>query len=373
MGWNMSSVTLNLATFTDLRFKKLGTKVGLSTYEVISRFAEVWLHCTLFETYYVSQEDFEAIIPVPGFFQAAIDVNLLRKVRAQIYVSGTRGKIEWYAALKRNSRKGGEATRKKFKRKQIDKVGPDGLPIGQPSGGPMEIAITPTEQISPKIADTNRVFELPVSQSGSDPVKGSFDSGNEARKDEIEKIIQQVQTDNIGPDGLPVGLPNGEPNEGQLTSPSSSSSASSIVLNTVLSIAPVGRNTQEGNTPTKQGTQKTGKPGNKKEPKETSLVFEYYADQLEIKHCIQAIRYAQVNTHIKKLVDEFGFEKSIQLIDAYLDEKEDKYISRECFPIGVLYLKRQKYLALINKNYLSIANITFPDSTLNLSCGEACG
>lgn len=91
----MNQVGVDIQTFTDIRFKKLGEKVNLSEYEVRARFEEIWWYCIKNKTCYISEQDFEMIIPILMFFNAAIEVGLLKKHKnGKVYVCGTKQRLK---------------------------------------------------------------------------------------------------------------------------------------------------------------------------------------------------------------------------------------------------------------------------------------
>lgn len=193
----MSRVNVDVKAFSDIRFQKLGAKVGLDKYSVRARFEEVWLHCTLQETYYISKEDFEALIPIDGFCEAAQSVFLLKPFRKTFYVSGTKGRIEWYGKLKKLSKLGGEANRKKHKQKQLVELKPSGYPPEHPTVEPSGNIRTDSPlslTLSPSLVQKKSIARTP----DGDPPSNSV-SADENQKTETtqawEHYAEKLQSD----------------------------------------------------------------------------------------------------------------------------------------------------------------------------------
>lgn len=145
----MSRINLDVTAFTDIRFKLLGKKLHRDENEILGRMSRVWSHCTEKQTYFITQEIFEAINPVDGFFQAALEVGLLKRIREKIYVSGTRKRIEWLGNLRKNSRKGGIAKALKSRSSSQSPALPEGNPEGRPEGKPDECPLSPAPAPAP--------------------------------------------------------------------------------------------------------------------------------------------------------------------------------------------------------------------------------
>jgi len=133
----MSRVNVDVEAFTDIRFKLLGKQIGASENEVLGCMTRVWWHCTDKQTHFITQEIFEAIVSTERFFDAALNVDLLRRAQDKIYVCGTRGRIEWLGTLRRNAKKGGQAFKRKMKPKHDVKETEEQRPHGLP-GGPLD-------------------------------------------------------------------------------------------------------------------------------------------------------------------------------------------------------------------------------------------
>lgn len=114
------------ATLQDIRFKKVAVSVGLSLYEVIGRFLEVWFHCVKEHTYYVTDAELLVLMPYPGMIEAAKACGLFVLGEEGVYVSGTRGRIEWYAHVKDAGQKGAAARWSKKNKKMAGAI-PDAI------------------------------------------------------------------------------------------------------------------------------------------------------------------------------------------------------------------------------------------------------
>lgn len=97
-------------------------------------------------------------------------------------------------------------------------------------------------------------------------------------------------------------------------------------------------------------------------PNETTTLWNYYKEELKNKKNLDSVKSGvKENTICKKLVDEFGLEKSKALVLVYLQD-QDPFVVDAAYQIGLLFSQRQKYLARLGKT-ASTQMFTFVDST----------
>lgn len=102
------------------------------------------------------------------------------------------------------------------------------------------------------------------------------------------------------------------------------------------------------------------------EPKETTLLWNYYKEELKKQKNLDSIKSgAKENTHCKNLIEEFGLEKAKKLVLEFFKDK-DPFVADAAYQIGLLFAQRQKYLARISKSS-GTERFTFEDSTAEAS------
>lgn len=84
-------------------------------------------------------------------------------------------------------------------------------------------------------------------------------------------------------------------------------------------------------------------------PTQTTLLWNHYKEELKKQKQIEAVKSGKTNSICKSLVEEFGLEKSKDLVLEFLKDK-DPFVVDAAFPVGLLYSQRQKYLARLGKS-----------------------
>lgn len=112
----MANVTFDDASRTDPRFVVLGKLLGTSKYDARGRMLEVYSYCTDLGTYSVRSEMLDALVERDGFGPILVAAELAEECEdGSFRIRGTKGRIEWLARLRKNSRKGGAANRARLK------------------------------------------------------------------------------------------------------------------------------------------------------------------------------------------------------------------------------------------------------------------
>jgi hypothetical protein len=299
----MSRVNVDVEAFHDFRFELLGKSLGLDKFSALGRMAMLWSFCTQRETYYVTRSIVDAITSCPGFCDAAVSVELLRNQDGKIYVCGTKGRIEWLRRLKQNSLKGGKATKRKHARIKAS--------LGSKYAGPDD----PGEdgQIVDQLTSQKPSAPTPAPAPALSPTPTIINKRRDAFANAPASLGNKIHQ-----------LEEEEGGEGKKAKG-----------------AEIKRKKTEG-----------------------AGVFDYYSYQLKSKHGINASRGAKEYKLLNSMIAEFGVEKTKKLIDQYLNENKNEWYREEAFPIGVLYSKKQKFLADLEKAQRNDYEIVFTDSTL---------
>lgn len=108
----MSRVNLDFSVWTDVRILSLAKDLGILPMDAVGRCARVWAECTFQGSYFLSKDHIDLITHV-GFADALVRARLGTKKNLKIYISGTRGRIEWIRNLRKNASKGGLAKAKR--------------------------------------------------------------------------------------------------------------------------------------------------------------------------------------------------------------------------------------------------------------------
>lgn len=123
----MARVSISSEVFHDIRFDKLAKILGIDKFSAIGRMAALWEYCTHREMHRVPKEDINMIMNHTEAARGLLLSQLASKCNAsdKLYISGTKGRIEWITSLRKNSKNGGQATRAKWQAKRRPNGGPD--------------------------------------------------------------------------------------------------------------------------------------------------------------------------------------------------------------------------------------------------------
>lgn len=137
----------NDLTHRDDRYRELATLAGTTKFDVFGRMVRIWGYCTekcirkLHPTVLnelAEHENFAELI-------CSEKVQLAEQCDSLIKIRGTKGRIEWLKNLRENAKKGGDATKAKWKAKR----GPVGLSLARPDEGPITTTTTTTNIYPP--------------------------------------------------------------------------------------------------------------------------------------------------------------------------------------------------------------------------------
>ena len=165
-----ASVRVEGDALTDPRFARLGKLLGSNADEALGKMIRVWSYCTTINAHSLPPEDVDALVAREGFSGLALEVGLAEaQENGAIRICGTKGRIEWLAKLRRNSEKGGNATRAKWgpTEGQVGaNRGPSGPHLAGAKRGPKEGP--PTLTLPPALvpAPTQSIPEETLSRSG---------------------------------------------------------------------------------------------------------------------------------------------------------------------------------------------------------------
>lgn len=137
----MAAVRIESKAFTDARLKILARKLNVSWHQVLGIMADLWRECTEEETYYLDGDTIDAIANIEMFSQFLVASKLGKIEGAQIYIVGSRGKIEWLGEKRKNGRKGGRPKSLEIKENKPN----DNLSVtyGEPNCNPPALAPAP--------------------------------------------------------------------------------------------------------------------------------------------------------------------------------------------------------------------------------------
>lgn len=141
----MARVNVDSECLSDTRFVRLARALGMTDPDTARmKCVRVWHECTLRGRAELTRDDVDIAAGIDGFAQAMVEADLAgNRQNQRVYVNGTSGRIEWYQDKKRAAKKGGEATRKVWKKaKQSQQLTeghvakPDGRPEAKAFGRP---------------------------------------------------------------------------------------------------------------------------------------------------------------------------------------------------------------------------------------------
>jgi hypothetical protein len=105
----MPRVNVEPRAFTDPRFVHLGQLLGTNRYDAIGRMALVWAECTERNRHALPKDELNHLFDdVKRFSDLIIKAKLGRTRREDVYICGTRGRIEWLERIRRASRENGK-------------------------------------------------------------------------------------------------------------------------------------------------------------------------------------------------------------------------------------------------------------------------
>lgn len=105
-----ASVRIEDEAFSDLRFRHLGNLLGTSEFDALGRMAHLWRACTARMSYSLPREMVRAIVDPVALVAAD-----LAEEGDEMRIKGTEGRIEWLFEKRKASKKGGLATRAKWR------------------------------------------------------------------------------------------------------------------------------------------------------------------------------------------------------------------------------------------------------------------
>jgi hypothetical protein len=117
----MARINIDDQGRNDPRLKILGSLLGTSRFDARGRMEELWAYCTDRQTYEIEPHMVAVLSEHESFASLMCDprVNLGEVLaNGNVYVRGTKGRIEWLGARRKAAKKGGKARAKSGKRKE---------------------------------------------------------------------------------------------------------------------------------------------------------------------------------------------------------------------------------------------------------------
>jgi hypothetical protein len=109
------AVRVETKAFSDNRIAHLGAILETSRYDALGRCCHIWEECTQRNSHILPEEVVNLIVDSNALVKAGLGAKTKRGIR----IRGTKGRIEWLAKLRKNSEKGGEATRKRAEARRL--------------------------------------------------------------------------------------------------------------------------------------------------------------------------------------------------------------------------------------------------------------
>lgn len=151
-----AAVRIEGTAWQDPRFALLGALLGVpdefAVEVAVGRMAKLWAWCTEKNQLVISERIVCTILRSNSGADALVDAELGRREEGGIYVSGTRGRVEWLSKLRTNGKKGGRPKGKKDKTKRLPKPEPDANQTRtrtEPEPNPLTLTPTLTLSYSP--------------------------------------------------------------------------------------------------------------------------------------------------------------------------------------------------------------------------------
>jgi hypothetical protein len=105
----VARVNVEQAALTDPRYSHLGKLLGTSRHDALGRMVAVWNVCQERETYVLDIDTLNHMFDdVADFVSLLISAKLGREDNGGVYISGTRGRIEWLATKRDTGRQNGK-------------------------------------------------------------------------------------------------------------------------------------------------------------------------------------------------------------------------------------------------------------------------
>lgn len=164
----MAAVRLDPEAFRDPRFRILGGLLKTNEYDAMGRLVFVWSYCTEKQTHYLTKDVIAGLTHSENFADFMVAADLAEHFNEKIRVKGTKGRIEWLAKLRKNSRKGGAARKAKAK--------PEGYPDGsqkasqseakaKPEPSPLSLTLSPSLSFSPTLSKKQKERDMSAGAS----------------------------------------------------------------------------------------------------------------------------------------------------------------------------------------------------------------
>lgn len=140
----MNSVTIKKEAFTDPRIKSLAKELNLDFYSVIGRLACIWGYCTDREIKVLDEKTINIVADHENFCEFLKKNGLCEesdKNPTLFYIKGAKKHTTWLAKKRKDSRKGGASTRRKWRATDGATAKATQRPDGRPNEGPITITI----------------------------------------------------------------------------------------------------------------------------------------------------------------------------------------------------------------------------------------
>lgn len=105
----MARIAVEQSALTDPRYARLGKLLGISRWDALGRMTYVWNHCQESFSYVLDAETVNHLFDdISGLSEALLKSGLAQKHRHGLYISGTKGRIEWLENKRRAGRENGK-------------------------------------------------------------------------------------------------------------------------------------------------------------------------------------------------------------------------------------------------------------------------
>jgi hypothetical protein len=167
----MARVSVEVVALTDRRFVALGRTLGFDRFAALGRMILVWHTCQEEERHHLTEQELDDIHPDLPHFGAAVESACLAQRDGDVlYISGTKGRIEWLAARRKEGKKGGRphipTVSPTDNPRDILNDAPPSNPGGLPQNNPLTLTPTPskepTKDTSPRKRGASPPFVKPI-------------------------------------------------------------------------------------------------------------------------------------------------------------------------------------------------------------------
>jgi hypothetical protein len=140
----MARVNVEQIALTDPRMKHLGKLIGSDVYGAIGRMVFVWNRLQERGAYTLTPAELANLTDVEEFARHLIAAKLGRKEGREVYICGSKGRVEWLTAARENGRLGGRPKGSRRGNHAVTETKPSGLFADNPPPLPLAPALPPS-------------------------------------------------------------------------------------------------------------------------------------------------------------------------------------------------------------------------------------